>query len=86
MPVVKATVLSTRRFLLVQTDGGRRLKSKLIPHIKIGDPVWVFLNKHGSMLKIEPHMCQHGEAPPLGAERHREELPNVNYHDLDSVE
>ncbi len=83
MPVVKATVLSIRRKLRVQTDGGTRLEYELIPHVGVGDEVWVFTNVWGEVQKIEPHSCEHGDTPLAGEEI---QAPiHIDHSGLDSV-
>lgn len=68
----------------MRTGGGTRIEYKLIPNVKVGDEVWVFVNEWGEVQKIEPHTCKHGETYPQGTQEARQ--APVNYAELDSVE
>ena len=69
----------------MRTDGGTTLEWNLIPHISIGDKVWVSVAEGGKVVGVEPLSCEHSEVTEHKPEP--EKKPHrVDYHSLDSHE
>jgi uncharacterized protein YuzE len=85
MSAVKATVISTRRKLLVRTDGGSVVAWDLIPHLKLGDRVWVSVAEGGKVVGVESLSCEHSEIPEHKPEPEKK-IHRIDYYSLDSHE
>jgi hypothetical protein len=63
---IRAIVVSTtNNKLKLRTKGGTKLQWSMIPHVKVGDEVHVFVKEGGKVINIEPISCKHEIETPV---------------------